>query len=53
MGWRLNFHFPSHPKIILSAFVTANGVEEAKEKFKSDYPNLADCEIIDVVCVQE
>lgn len=48
MHYELEFCFPTHPKIILKAFVSAKDEQGAKSKFEEDYPNLVGCEILSV-----
>lgn len=48
MGWILTFHFKDFPKIEMHGFVTAPNEQYAIDKFKSDYPNLAECIITSV-----
>ena len=48
MHYKLTFCFPKYPKIILAAFVTTENENDAKEKFKNDYPNFVGCEILQV-----
>lgn len=49
MGWKLTFHFKDFPKVIMYGFVTANSKHTAIDKFKSDYPNLAECVVTEIV----
>lgn len=49
MGWKLTFHFEEFPKVVMYGFVTASNEQNALEKFKTDYPNLANCTITKVV----
>lgn len=46
--YELTFCFPTHPKIVLKAFVSAKDEEGAKSKFEEGYPNLIGCEILTV-----
>lgn len=49
MHYKLTFCYPKYPKIILAGFVTAIDENEAKTKFRCDYPNLLECEIREVI----
>lgn len=48
ISYKIRFCFPTHPKIILNAFISAKNEVEAKSKFDNDYPNFSGCEIITV-----
>lgn len=53
MGWKLTFQFEGYPNNKLMAFISAVSEEQAIEKFKVDYPNLADCIFTEVVRWEE
>ncbi|MFF5994814.1 hypothetical protein AAGS61_08625 [Lysinibacillus sp. KU-BSD001] len=48
LGWQLTFHLEGFPNHSMHGFVSASNEQQAIEKFKSDYPNLADCIITEV-----
>ncbi|MBP0725554.1 hypothetical protein J5Y03_10175 [Bacillus sp. RG28] len=49
MSYKLKFCFPEQPEIVLMAFVSAKNENEAKDRFKIDYPNFVGCEILQVI----
>lgn len=53
LGWKLTFHLEGYPNHSLHGFVSAVDEQHAIEKFKSDYPNLANCIITEVLRYEE